>query len=109
MSSWLSKDGHGAIKLFLKTPIVIVSFALGCLIRDWCLKGRQRSLGSSALVITLNSPQKFREFLEGSNLISKLQAKHDLLKRTLGEGKGSETHIVLAYFLSGSPVCPSVS
>uniref|UniRef100_A0A8C7Q7W3 SLIT-ROBO Rho GTPase-activating protein 1 n=1 Tax=Oncorhynchus mykiss TaxID=8022 RepID=A0A8C7Q7W3_ONCMY len=38
---------------------------------------------------------KFREFLEGSNLISKLQAKHDLLKRTLGEGKGSETHIVL--------------
>ncbi|XP_077567172.1 SLIT-ROBO Rho GTPase-activating protein 1-like isoform X1 [Stigmatopora nigra] len=29
---------------------------------------------------------KFCEFLEGSNLISKLQAKHDLLKRTLGEG-----------------------
>ncbi|XP_015226656.1 SLIT-ROBO Rho GTPase-activating protein 1 isoform X2 [Cyprinodon tularosa] len=29
---------------------------------------------------------KFREFLEGSNLISKLQAKHDLLKRTLGDG-----------------------
>uniref|UniRef100_A0A8C4ZQI7 SLIT-ROBO Rho GTPase activating protein 1a n=1 Tax=Gadus morhua TaxID=8049 RepID=A0A8C4ZQI7_GADMO len=29
---------------------------------------------------------KFREFLEGSNLISKLQAKHDLLKRTIGEG-----------------------
>uniref|UniRef100_A0A4W5R4X5 SLIT-ROBO Rho GTPase activating protein 1 n=1 Tax=Hucho hucho TaxID=62062 RepID=A0A4W5R4X5_9TELE len=30
---------------------------------------------------------KFREFLEGSNLISKLQAKHDLLKRTLGEAE----------------------
>ncbi|KAG9335210.1 hypothetical protein JZ751_005563 [Albula glossodonta] len=29
---------------------------------------------------------KFREYLEGSNLISKLQAKHDLLKRTLGDG-----------------------
>ncbi|XP_072291665.1 SLIT-ROBO Rho GTPase-activating protein 1 isoform X4 [Eucyclogobius newberryi] len=29
---------------------------------------------------------KFREFLEGSNLIAKLQAKHDLLKRTIGEG-----------------------
>uniref|UniRef100_A0A8C9R538 SLIT-ROBO Rho GTPase-activating protein 1 n=1 Tax=Scleropages formosus TaxID=113540 RepID=A0A8C9R538_SCLFO len=29
---------------------------------------------------------KFREFLEGSNLISKLQAKHDLLKKSLGEG-----------------------
>uniref|UniRef100_A0A3Q3ETB7 SLIT-ROBO Rho GTPase-activating protein 1 n=1 Tax=Labrus bergylta TaxID=56723 RepID=A0A3Q3ETB7_9LABR len=32
---------------------------------------------------------KFREFLEGSNLISKLQAKHDVLKRTLGEGTAS--------------------
>uniref|UniRef100_A0A4W6F3N8 SLIT-ROBO Rho GTPase-activating protein 1 n=1 Tax=Lates calcarifer TaxID=8187 RepID=A0A4W6F3N8_LATCA len=32
---------------------------------------------------------KFREFLEGSNLISKLQAKHDLLKKTLGEGTDS--------------------
>lgn len=31
--------------------------------------------------------QKFREYLEGSNLITKLQAKHDLLQRTLGEGK----------------------
>ncbi|KAG8439608.1 hypothetical protein GDO86_005696 [Hymenochirus boettgeri] len=31
---------------------------------------------------------KFREHLEGSNLIRKLQAKHDLLQRTLGEGKG---------------------
>uniref|UniRef100_A0A8C9TIA8 SLIT-ROBO Rho GTPase activating protein 1 n=1 Tax=Scleropages formosus TaxID=113540 RepID=A0A8C9TIA8_SCLFO len=29
---------------------------------------------------------KLRELLEGSNLIAKLQAKHDLLKRTLGEG-----------------------
>uniref|UniRef100_A0A4W5RC94 SLIT-ROBO Rho GTPase activating protein 1 n=1 Tax=Hucho hucho TaxID=62062 RepID=A0A4W5RC94_9TELE len=45
---------------------------------------------------------KFREFLEGSNLISKLQAKHDLLKRTLGEGKGSETPNVMAYFMSDS-------
>lgn len=33
------------------------------------------------------SLQKFREYLEGSNLITKLQAKHDLLQRTLGEGK----------------------
>ncbi|XP_048112116.1 SLIT-ROBO Rho GTPase-activating protein 1 [Alosa alosa] len=33
---------------------------------------------------------KFREFLEGSNLISKLQAKHDLLKRALGEGHRAE-------------------
>uniref|UniRef100_A0A6Q2YDT6 SLIT-ROBO Rho GTPase-activating protein 1 n=1 Tax=Esox lucius TaxID=8010 RepID=A0A6Q2YDT6_ESOLU len=34
---------------------------------------------------------KFREFLEGSNLISKLQAKHDLLKKALGEGKRLDT------------------
>uniref|UniRef100_A0A6Q2XNC0 SLIT-ROBO Rho GTPase activating protein 3 n=1 Tax=Esox lucius TaxID=8010 RepID=A0A6Q2XNC0_ESOLU len=29
---------------------------------------------------------KFKEYLNGSNLIIKLQAKHDLLKQTLGEG-----------------------
>uniref|UniRef100_A0A7N8X5A6 SLIT-ROBO Rho GTPase-activating protein 3 n=1 Tax=Mastacembelus armatus TaxID=205130 RepID=A0A7N8X5A6_9TELE len=33
---------------------------------------------------------KFKEYLNGSNLIIKLQAKHDLLKQTLGEGKESE-------------------
>uniref|UniRef100_A0AAQ5ZWT4 SLIT-ROBO Rho GTPase activating protein 1b n=1 Tax=Amphiprion ocellaris TaxID=80972 RepID=A0AAQ5ZWT4_AMPOC len=32
---------------------------------------------------------KFREYLEGSNLISKLQAKHDILKKALAEGKTS--------------------
>lgn len=31
--------------------------------------------------------QKYKEYLNGSNLIVKLQAKHDLLKQTLGEGK----------------------
>uniref|UniRef100_A0A8D2LFU3 SLIT-ROBO Rho GTPase-activating protein 1 n=1 Tax=Varanus komodoensis TaxID=61221 RepID=A0A8D2LFU3_VARKO len=31
---------------------------------------------------------KFREYLEGSNLITKLQAKHDLLQRTLAEALG---------------------
>ncbi|KAK7810591.1 hypothetical protein U0070_022063 [Myodes glareolus] len=33
---------------------------------------------------------KLREFLEGSNLITKLQAKQDLLQRTLGEGHRAE-------------------
>ncbi|KAJ7316960.1 hypothetical protein JRQ81_003122 [Phrynocephalus forsythii] len=33
---------------------------------------------------------KFKEYLNGSNLITKLQAKHDLLKQTLGEGERSE-------------------
>lgn len=33
------------------------------------------------------SVQKFKEYLNGSNLIIKLQAKHDLLKQTLGEGE----------------------
>ncbi|XP_074501564.1 SLIT-ROBO Rho GTPase-activating protein 3-like isoform X1 [Sebastes fasciatus] len=33
---------------------------------------------------------KYKEFLNGSNLIIKLQAKHDLLKQTLGEGERSE-------------------
>ncbi|KAL4604794.1 SLIT-ROBO Rho GTPase-activating protein 1-like [Arapaima gigas] len=33
---------------------------------------------------------KFHEFLEGSNLICKLQAKHDSLKRSLGEAQRAE-------------------
>ncbi|XP_078399948.1 SLIT-ROBO Rho GTPase-activating protein 3 isoform X1 [Cetorhinus maximus] len=33
---------------------------------------------------------KFKEYLNGSNLITKLQAKHDLLKQTLGEGEKAE-------------------
>lgn len=38
--------------------------------------------------------QKYKEYLNGSNLIVKLQAKHDLLKQTLGEGR----NVVLAVF-----------
>ncbi|CAH2312721.1 SLIT-ROBO Rho GTPase-activating 3 isoform X2 [Pelobates cultripes] len=33
---------------------------------------------------------KFKEYLNGSNLITKLQAKHDLLKQTLGEGERAD-------------------
>ncbi|KAF7662938.1 hypothetical protein LDENG_00223520 [Lucifuga dentata] len=33
---------------------------------------------------------KYKEYLNGSNLIIKLQAKHDLLKQTLGEGERAE-------------------
>lgn len=52
-------------------------------------------------VIILNSPQKFHEFLEGSNLITKLQAKHDVLKRTLGEGTAMTATIhSFAFFYS---------
>uniref|UniRef100_A0AAQ4S2Z6 SLIT-ROBO Rho GTPase activating protein 3 n=1 Tax=Gasterosteus aculeatus aculeatus TaxID=481459 RepID=A0AAQ4S2Z6_GASAC len=42
---------------------------------------------------------KFKEYLNGSNLIIKLQAKHDLLKQTLGEGKES-----ILVFDSGQPI-----
>lgn len=31
--------------------------------------------------------QKMKEYLEGRNLITKLQAKHDLLQKTLGESE----------------------
>uniref|UniRef100_A0A8C5GJB7 SLIT-ROBO Rho GTPase-activating protein 3-like n=1 Tax=Gouania willdenowi TaxID=441366 RepID=A0A8C5GJB7_GOUWI len=42
---------------------------------------------------------KYKEYLNGSNLIVKLQAKHDLLKQTLGEGESyfnshSSTHLL---------------
>ncbi|XP_019603853.1 SLIT-ROBO Rho GTPase-activating protein 3 isoform X4 [Rhinolophus sinicus] len=33
---------------------------------------------------------KFKEYVNGSNLITKLQAKHDLLRQTLGEGERAE-------------------
>ncbi|XP_076012728.1 SLIT-ROBO Rho GTPase-activating protein 3-like isoform X2 [Genypterus blacodes] len=33
---------------------------------------------------------KYKEYLNGSNLIVKLQAKHDLLKQTLGEGERAD-------------------
>lgn len=65
-----------------------MSFALGFLIANSCLNSRWVLAGTHGrCVITLLSPQKFREYLEGSNLISKLQAKHDLLKKSLGESK----------------------
>uniref|UniRef100_A0A4W5M4N0 SLIT-ROBO Rho GTPase activating protein 3 n=1 Tax=Hucho hucho TaxID=62062 RepID=A0A4W5M4N0_9TELE len=38
---------------------------------------------------------KFKEYLNGSNLIVKLQAKHDLLKQTLGEGENSRVAMLL--------------
>uniref|UniRef100_A0A8C3LG55 SLIT-ROBO Rho GTPase-activating protein 1 n=1 Tax=Chrysolophus pictus TaxID=9089 RepID=A0A8C3LG55_CHRPC len=38
---------------------------------------------------------KFREYLEGSNLITKLQAKHDLLQRALGEGKYCIIYVIV--------------
>uniref|UniRef100_A0A7N6B9I0 SLIT-ROBO Rho GTPase-activating protein 1 n=1 Tax=Anabas testudineus TaxID=64144 RepID=A0A7N6B9I0_ANATE len=45
---------------------------------------------------------KYKEYLNGSNLIIKLQAKHDLLKQTLGEG---ETVVTVASYLdSGQPI-----
>lgn len=31
--------------------------------------------------------QKLKEFLEGRNLITKLQAKHELIQKTLGESE----------------------
>uniref|UniRef100_A0A671UE24 SLIT-ROBO Rho GTPase activating protein 3 n=1 Tax=Sparus aurata TaxID=8175 RepID=A0A671UE24_SPAAU len=46
---------------------------------------------------------KFKEYLNGSNLIIKLQAKHDLLKQTLGEGKESLLFIRLLKD-SGQPI-----
>uniref|UniRef100_A0A8C9TIQ6 SLIT-ROBO Rho GTPase activating protein 1 n=1 Tax=Scleropages formosus TaxID=113540 RepID=A0A8C9TIQ6_SCLFO len=47
---------------------------------------------------------KFREFLEGSNLISKLQAKHDLLKKSLGEGSCRLPLLHNAFPLYSAPV-----
>lgn len=72
--------------------------------RDWGLllhceftnEGTKAPQHGAQYTITRNNPvvyffyvfhlQKYKEYLNGSNLIVKLQAKHDLLKQTLGEG-----------------------
>ena len=48
-----------------------------------------RSLCVCVCVLTLMTCvlQKLKEFLEGRNLITKLEAKHDLIQKTLGESK----------------------
>lgn len=48
-----------------------------------------------SILCSVSDPQKFREYLEGSNLISKLQAKHDILKKALAEGETSLTCLPL--------------
>lgn len=50
------------------------------------------------VIYVISYIQKFREYLEGSNLISKLQAKHDILKKALAEGKSlSQSSLVLHF------------
>ncbi|GAB1285402.1 SLIT-ROBO Rho GTPase-activating protein 2 [Apodemus speciosus] len=44
---------------------------------------------------------KMKEYLEGRNLITKLQAKHDLLQKTLGETVSGQTVVLPALVLSG--------
>ncbi|KAI4893130.1 hypothetical protein NFI96_021467 [Prochilodus magdalenae] len=51
---------------------------------------------------------KLREYLEGSNLISKLQAKHDLLKRSIAEG-GLAVAVSSGISTGGENAGPSVS
>uniref|UniRef100_A0A8C0FB95 SLIT-ROBO Rho GTPase activating protein 2 n=1 Tax=Bubo bubo TaxID=30461 RepID=A0A8C0FB95_BUBBB len=44
---------------------------------------------------------KMKEYLEGRNLITKLQAKHDLLQKTLGESEsGTRSSLLLARLLA---------
>ncbi|NXX35947.1 SRGP2 protein, partial [Nicator chloris] len=42
---------------------------------------------------------KMKEYLEGRNLITKLQAKHDLLQKTLGESECSQTFLIFDSYL----------
>uniref|UniRef100_A0A7M4FXJ2 SLIT-ROBO Rho GTPase-activating protein 2 n=1 Tax=Crocodylus porosus TaxID=8502 RepID=A0A7M4FXJ2_CROPO len=46
---------------------------------------------------------KMKEYLEGRNLITKLQAKHDLLQKTLGESNWRMDFSVVEAFFSFSP------
>lgn len=90
-----SKDGHAlitALKRLPACPLPLTFLSQIAVLSAGALVGTQ-----GCRVIALNSLQKFREFLEGSNLISKLQAKHDLLKRTLGEGIVTISFAVLLF------------
>ncbi|NXK68858.1 SRGP2 protein, partial [Sylvietta virens] len=46
---------------------------------------------------------KMKEYLEGRNLITKLQAKHDLLQKTLGESECVLLHLLHCSAEGGSP------
>ncbi|NWY76973.1 SRGP2 protein, partial [Erithacus rubecula] len=45
---------------------------------------------------------KMKEYLEGRNLITKLQAKHDLLQKTLGESEPKPFSFFILYFFFSS-------
>ena len=64
--------------------VVWVAFLCVCLCVSVCVTKRTCVFP----VCFLFPMQKYKEYLNGSNLIVKLQAKHDLLKQTLGEGEG---------------------
>ncbi|PNI53114.1 SRGAP3 isoform 3 [Pan troglodytes] len=51
---------------------------------------RYHQLQSRLATLKIENEEKFKEYVNGSNLITKLQAKHDLLKQTLGEGERAE-------------------
>ncbi|XP_065121851.1 SLIT-ROBO Rho GTPase-activating protein 1b isoform X3 [Paramisgurnus dabryanus] len=47
---------------------------------------RFQQLQSRLSTLKIENEEKLKEYLEGSNLIAKLQAKHDMLKRSIAEG-----------------------
>uniref|UniRef100_A0A8C2TY84 SLIT-ROBO Rho GTPase-activating protein 1 n=1 Tax=Coturnix japonica TaxID=93934 RepID=A0A8C2TY84_COTJA len=51
---------------------------------------------------------KFREYLEGSNLITKLQAKHDLLQRALGEERNAVYSFCSYFYQDSGQVIPLI-
>uniref|UniRef100_A0A8C4JAB0 SLIT-ROBO Rho GTPase activating protein 3 n=1 Tax=Dromaius novaehollandiae TaxID=8790 RepID=A0A8C4JAB0_DRONO len=51
---------------------------------------------------------KFKEYLNGSNLITKLQAKHDLLKQTLGEGESQDFTFFFSFLKDSGQAIPLV-
>eukprot|EP00069_Balaena_mysticetus_P018261 bmy_02372T0 len=59
----------------------------------WKLGQKPKALLERELSLIVLCPpalQKMKEYLEGRNLITKLQAKHDLLQKTLGESQRTD-------------------
>lgn len=83
---WQSEGSNGAVAETLLSHAGVLESGLPP--RRSVLEAEMAGLGPEICNVLVPCVlQKFKEYVNGSNLITKLQAKHDLLKQTLGEGK----------------------
>lgn len=84
---WVCTHPGGGFDAFfaLQISVLFGSLALRSEFGDLQMRSEESAAHSSHCFLPLF--QKMKEYLEGRNLITKLQAKHDLLQKTLGESE----------------------